>query len=331
MPIQKRNLELANMVVKFGDDLVLMDLFDELVKPAFFDKTLRRTYDETEYLLHKVQLIDLGDGIAGIGGRIIKDTLLHVDQILVDGKLENADERISSSPSSFFLLILNNHRLLYVREQKGSPSLGEFQGTITKFLRHQHSHYIDALHQQSKTPGPTLTKKSLKEKIPQPKVDVRPIGSSKSVEDFIKQFQTLEVLKVDILPVNDDEIESRGLFPELHDAETQLGSKKTTVRFENKAGLSKGEVSKQVSQLAVVGNHEITFKGHDAAGGELNGNIEDFKIRIPIPWGQRPSIKSAAKKTIAKFRVLVDDGAAPAITTPPTLASKIASILRSLI
>lgn len=76
-------LEIANLIVRFGNKFVLNDLLSEVVLPAFFSNTLRE-YGETAYFFHEPEFKYLEkdniDSLALIC-RFVKDTVLRRHQI----------------------------------------------------------------------------------------------------------------------------------------------------------------------------------------------------------------------------------------------------------
>jgi hypothetical protein len=65
-------IEIGNLVVKFGEHLNLLDMLAELVAPAFFDPSLKRTFSETSYLFYKPEFLQI-DAEPVIAGRLVKD------------------------------------------------------------------------------------------------------------------------------------------------------------------------------------------------------------------------------------------------------------------
>src|SRR5688572_4864705 len=120
---EEREMEIANFVCLFGDQGTLLDYLREIVEPAFFGERERK-YGESRYLFLEVTWVNVGTANVpspAIAGRFVKDTKLVQEQQLVDGELEPADDELDSAPSAVFVLILEGHRLLYVREHIGSP------------------------------------------------------------------------------------------------------------------------------------------------------------------------------------------------------------------
>ncbi|MEO0587480.1 MAG: hypothetical protein AAF078_07565 [Planctomycetota bacterium] len=128
MMARQLKLEIANLVVKFGDEN-LLDRADDLVLPAFFHD-FERKYGRTKYIFHKVDTAkvewDDGDDIA-VYGRLVKDTVLEREQVLQDGEIVADYSEMESAPSAIFVLLVRHHRLLYVKEQGYAPTPQQYK------------------------------------------------------------------------------------------------------------------------------------------------------------------------------------------------------------
>jgi hypothetical protein len=135
---RQQYLEIANFILRFGDRLKMIDLFTEIVLPAFVGGA-ERTYKDTRYMFLDVNLVKLehkGRKYPAVAGRFVKDTKLKRAQLFDYDKkgLVKSEVTLDTAPSSVFALILEGHRLLYVREQSDSPGLDAFRSTILKFV-----------------------------------------------------------------------------------------------------------------------------------------------------------------------------------------------------
>lgn len=330
----ERTLEMANLICRFGEKKVLLDMLHEIVLPAFLDGTLRRSYDDTSYLFYDVELVvlDSENSILGIAGRFIKDTVLERDQILDGDKgLIHDNQKMRTSPSAVFLLILNNHRLLYVKETKNAPGLETFRATAQKFLWIKHRNYINALYEKNQVARkadqnvPHISKTDLNIATPRPSVELVPIGSKESLASFLEQFQTLKSVEVQLLDTN-SEIDNAPFFEKVREQKDAIGSKKTIVRHTNPEGLDKDVAIEQLSVAAPQGNYQIRFDGLDDAGDRLKGNNEDFKVKTPI--GEIGSdLVPAVKRMYAGFNSLVESG----LVVIPTVVDAVKRIIAETI
>jgi len=144
-----KKLEFANFTCKFGEHLKLLDLYKEVVHPSFIEGNFLRSLRGTDYFFIDTQLVKVRNYKSGaedlvLAGRLVKNTKLKREQIFRQGQgiIEDKDE-LESAPTSFFVLTLNNHRLLYMREVAGAPDVKTFQATCQKFLRDRHRVFID--------------------------------------------------------------------------------------------------------------------------------------------------------------------------------------------
>jgi hypothetical protein len=148
----------ANFVCTFGDRKFLLDYADEIVLPAFLDESLVRTYGEsTAYFFYQAGLIRLkgeSGSVLGIAGHFIKDTVLRRTQVFrPDGGLVHDEAEMPSAPSAFFLLLLANHKLIYVPETPYAPDLTAFTATVSNFLRVKHKAFINDLYAAARARG----------------------------------------------------------------------------------------------------------------------------------------------------------------------------------
>ena len=303
---------MANLICRFGENKVMLDMLNEIVLPAFTDKTLIRSYDKTSYLFYDVELVVLDDkeSVLGVAGRFIKDTILRRDQILDDQKgLIQDTQDMRTSPSAFFLLILNNHRLLYVKESADAPLLDSFRSTFQKFLRTKHKAYIDSLYEKHKQAReddatlPPVTKGELWKETPMPTVELVPLASKETLTSFVNKYEVLKSVEVQLRDTN-SEIDNAPFFERVRHEKDAIGSTKTSVKHTNAEGLDKAVAIEQLSVAAPQGNYLIRFDGLDDSGDRLRGNNDDFKIKTPLK-DLGDTLESAVKRMYFSFTCAV--------------------------
>ncbi|MFB5251202.1 hypothetical protein ACE38F_12510 [Bacillus mycoides] len=130
-----KSLYIANFNCTFGNEnKPMLDYFEEIIMPAF-QQSVKRESDGNTYFFENVRLI-MTKGDFMLGGLLIKRTKLEVKSIYEEGKgLKLIDEIYPSDPYSFFLINLKNHRMVIVKNQKGSPTLGNFSATAKFVLK----------------------------------------------------------------------------------------------------------------------------------------------------------------------------------------------------
>lgn len=308
-------MEFANFTLIFGTKAKLLDLFDEVVYPAFTTPQVRE-YGDTSYRLHRVQLINLGTNekpIMGITGRFIKSMVLERTQIWDDKKndLQEDEQQMESAPSSRFLLILNSHRLVYLHETKSAPGLEAFKNTMARFIRDAYIDYInDRAHlaheaRESNPDLPRVTKKSLMEDLPMPELRVVALAGKSSLKEFIERYKILQRIRVEVLSTN-NEIDNDEIFKGIRKQNKELGiGTKTFLEHRDNEGLPKDQATAQILSASKQGTYAITLSGTDADGSMLKGNNEDFNLKINI--AEIPaSIAAGAKFMYRKFQELIE-------------------------
>ena len=280
------SLSFANFICRFGERHVLLDLAQEIVLPAFLDGELRRDFGDTKYFFFQTKLrflrrdADAPELSAFLYGRFIKDTVLTRTQVFSPEEGLIADEEsMRSAPSAFFVLILNNHKLVYQPETPDAPSLDTFGSTAQIFLRAKHRAFIDETYERLRRDGPRTTKKGLLEQYPVPSVEIMPLASRASIENFVATFETLTELEFRILDTN-QEFQMRETYRQLREMKDSIHSRKTKLTHSNPAGLDKGEAIEQIHASAATGNQSVKLAGAAPDGAKLRGDNNSFQVHV---------------------------------------------------
>ena len=303
-----RHLELSNFVCKFGEKKVLEDYYEQIVLPAF-NSNERKKWRNNLYYLYEVTpgtiTTKSGKTHKVIYGRLAKNTLLVSKQVEgADGKMVRRTKRLKSSPTSFFILYVEIHKLVYVTEMGFAPSLSDFEYTVAWLLKNAHREYLKQVQKlfakkitlQNKKPGekkkpPTL--KELRELYPPPSLTITSIGTKDSLSEFINSYGKLKRIVVDLLPVNEEKDKSK-MYRILRSEMDDLGSEKTSVTHQNKEGMNKASAIEELETLVTDANHKIKTYGTDPDGNVQDGTNENFKIKRPV--SELPEERDEAKE-----------------------------------
>jgi len=307
----QKNLEMVNFVCKFGD-ADLLDLFNEVVYPAFFNSDNKRKYRGSEYYFKNVELIDLGEDPLGtkqllaISGRFIKNTELSREQFEDDqGELVRDSLGMPSAPSAIFVLMLNSHRLLYVAETKFAPNLNTFKATVESFLKLEKNKFYKSLDRDQKA--------DFKLNFGSPEITITPLSTEKSVFEHLEQFEKIRKVKVTLNDRN-SEFNASKMFDDLHKATTKMNSI-TSVEFKNlKDGLDKKETPKEIAAALKQDNQVVKVEGITKQGENLTLSNEDFKLNKKINLVQE-NIKKTVCNMVIAFKNLVKSGDVTVKTT----------------
>lgn len=332
-----KKLEFGNYTLRFGDE-VLLDYYDEIVFPSFLEMNhVRKIGDKSEFFFIDTECVVLDDTveppILGIKGRLIKNTILTREQIF-DGEdiIEDHDE-LETAPSSFFLLILNTHRLILCKEVSDAPTIQNFQSTSQNFLNQEYVKYISYLYDSAKEArqnNPELeriTKRSLREAIQPPKLRISTLTDEQSLEDFVSSFRKINNISIKLLPTNQEEIDNDSFWEALDETGEEMDSNNTTVRFSNPdSGLRPAAVLDQLTSATKLANSGIKLSGYDADGDILKGNNENFVLLSELADLSK-NTSEAANESYERFVELVEDGK---ITLPQRISLRATNIINRI-
>lgn len=273
----QKNLELANLVCKFGDHN-LMDLFSEVVEPAFFNKKIRKS-GKSNFFFDEVSIVNLGKDILGkkdtiaIVGRFVKETILEREQYLdAAGKLVKDKKNLKSAPSAIFVLILNNHRLLYAAETKYAPSLENFRSTLHYFVRNEQLNYRSSLPRGERNP--------FLKNFPIVETTLTPLTNQASLQHNIFLFKKLKQVTF-ILNERNSEFDSEDMFRQMQQVSTDAGGQ-GIFEIKNNEGLDQEIIAKQANKATIQGNQKIILWGINKDGKRVKIDNNDVKIQTPV-------------------------------------------------
>lgn len=316
---RQQTIEFGNLGCRFGPH-VLVDKLEEIVAPAFFREHVRK-YGDTTFFFYGVQEIILTDaeGVAytGIAGRLIKNTRVRRDQVFTAEGLVKDAKSLASAPSSFFLLILDTHRLAYVRETPDAPYMSAFRSTLHAFLRREHTDYVNRVAE-----GRGVTKVSVTEETPRPSLQLIPLTSDAGIDEFIGSFEKLTTFEVSIKRKN-DELDDDEFFEELDRQGQDVGATSSVLKHQNGAGLDIASVAQKLKSTSGAGQQIIKLKGLDAEGDVLQGNNENFQLKRPTQTLPRNVIK-ASERLFDNYLNLTKEGL---IKVPP-VSARVRRLLR---
>jgi hypothetical protein len=277
-----QNLTVANFTCRFENKFVMLDLYDEIIFPAFMAKT-KRKYGDSTYFLNNVTLFKFGSTELAIAGRLIKDTILAREQLYVDGDIVVDPKSLQSSPSSFFVLRLTNHKLYYVKENKGAPALEQFATTINHFLNDVYEKWMREKYDDINKTRRVRTWGDLRMEFPPPKLELTPMANEGSVMGLIAKFRTINSVEVHLRNTN-HELDNSKIFGDMRRLKDGIGADDIALKTkkDGDVGLDKAGVSSLVAQQATTGNSTLKVTGQSLAGDKMTADNDKMKVSIPI-------------------------------------------------
>lgn len=284
--MKKHTAVFANFVLHFGTRHVLADGFEQIVLPAFTDEKLVRTYGDSRYHFFNVKLLNsAGPGeepIGALAGHFIQTTELRREQVYDDILGIVSDEAsMESSPSAFFVLIINNHRLIYFPETANSPDFNKFKATCYSFVRSKYEVWVDAAYRSRLNGKDKITKKSIRELFGPPALEILPLSGDGDIRQFIGQYKVLKKIEFRLIRPNDD-LQAGEIFEDLRELLEGMNSTNAKIIASNPDGLDKEKSIEAISEAAAGENQEILLHGLNDEGNKLDGNNENMQLKVEI-------------------------------------------------
>lgn len=311
--MRQHHAAFANFICRFGDDKVLLDYAAQIVIPAFTKDTYVRTYGKrTHYHFYEVELMNVAQAgeapVLILAGQFIKETELTRHQVFDEKRgLIKDEQSMLSAPSAFFVLILNNHRLIYFPETPHAPDLNAFRVTAESFLRKRHDEFIEELYEGSREDERPPTKKLLLETHPKPKLEVVHLTGRVGIGQFLRRFETLKRINFRVVKPNDD-INAGEILGQVRELSNALKSTNTKVTVASAEGLDIDAAIEAVTEATASGNQDVSVSGVDTDGNALSGNNESFQLSAEID-NIPPTKKGLIGRLLDKFSQLAADGA----------------------
>lgn len=194
MPKKKMCIANFNTVFETSNkELPMLDYFDTIIIPALTCGYIKKSND-AKFFFDEIKVIEDKDGEYVLTGILIKDTLLEVrhNYDFQEGRLLDKNGKYQSSPYSLFIIYLKNHRMILVRDQKGSPSLSNFRTTIKSA--------IDVYVRKTNR----LLEQENKELLPIPLVNVVGISTGNDINNVLNNVDRVSKLMLRFYPLNGD-------------------------------------------------------------------------------------------------------------------------------
>lgn len=213
----KKSAQIANFNVVFGQgERPMLDFFDTIIYPAFVSG-ISRSSGENEYLFKNVEIQNNNENYV-LTGKIVKKTVLEIKSDLNSkGELIEKDEKYSSAPYSSFVINLLNHRMIFMLNQKGSPTLSSFRSTVSYVIEE----YIKQINKDLDE----------NEKYEFAITNVVGIPSAGSMDELLENVEKVNKLTLKFYPLNGDMDYSEAFGLMTNDVRKELNCKTGSIVF----------------------------------------------------------------------------------------------------
>lgn len=198
----QNNVSVANFNVTFGKmDEPMLNYFNSIIYPAF-TSNIKREYKLSlgsesvdKYYFLDATLLKYDNEDYVLSGKIVKETILEVKSVVEDEKLIQRDERYPTAPYSVFYIYLRNHRMVLIKNQKGSPDIKSF-GVTARYILNQYIREKNKQLKESEDDNVQL--------LPFCHVNVVGIPMREDLEEALKKVHKMTKLKLRMYPLNGD-------------------------------------------------------------------------------------------------------------------------------
>ncbi len=220
MIMVKKQAQIANFNVVFGEDeSPMLDYFNSIIFPAM-TSGIEKTSNDDKFMFMNIRTLKNHVGTYILTGILVKKTILEIKSDLNEhGELIEKDEKHSSAPYSSFAINLLNHRMIFMPNQKGSPSIATFRGTV----RYVIETFIERENQQ----------RDQGQKLPDAEINVVGIPSAHSLGELLDNVQKINSLTLRFYPLNGDIDFSEAFGILANDMRNEVGSKNGEIVFKS--------------------------------------------------------------------------------------------------
>lgn len=128
-------MEKAIFNITFGeDDDPLLEHFEDIIYPAFTSDIIIKA-NKLQYEFNDVKLIKNKNTKFVLVGNLVKHTTYTKETEVTNNEIVYNYEELNSSPFSRFIIFLENHRMMLIKNENNSPDIRSFQLTTREILK----------------------------------------------------------------------------------------------------------------------------------------------------------------------------------------------------
>lgn len=314
--MNKKRMEVANLTCRsILGDKELLDVFVDYFLPAMQNQEVPGSRN-SETLFYK--FIDLNvtkiENELVLYGRFIKCLNIEREQILDGDKLIPSFESMDSAPSSFFVLILRNHKLLWIKETSRAPLLKDFRAALSKMLKKERFNLINN-YVESQTLNLFLDKNNMQNierkayaEYPELELSVTPLGNDVQIRERLSRFKNIYNITITALKRNNElGSDFSMLAQKMSETQEKMAAKNVTTQIhgDTKNPLKK-EAATELIQSVSDGNYEYKIEGIDEKSNKITETSESLSLSMIINY-IKDDIPKNLKNIIQKYIETVND------------------------
>lgn len=254
MVSEEKIVHFANFNITFGkhNEPMLMH-FEDIIYPALLSGHKRGKPNELpQFYFSDVMIKKVGDRLCLVGN-YIKETEYEIYTTMQNGELVSNPSVVPTAPYSRFIIFLDNHRMILVRNESKSPDVRSFQSTLREIV----NHFIRSENRS----------RDEKNRLPRANINIVDIPLPGEIEAVLHGVKKINWLQMRFFPLNND-FNPNPVAESIRGEMKKLGSNSSRVRFTSPQSLQNTiDLIDQSAGLAVA-TLEVT---------EANGNKTKIK------------------------------------------------------
>lgn len=277
----KKTSTIANFNCTFGkDNMPMLTYFKSIIYPAFTNGYVREV-GEDKYFFDDIKLINK-KGRYILQGILIRKTKLEVRTDYKDGEIEYINKFYDTAPISIFSLFLDNHRLIYTTNQKGSPDIRSFSATIKSMVRERIKEFNKDLKKE--------------DRIPNAKIDIVNIPERASIEEKLKKVKKIKKLSFKFFNPNGD-INTGDAYDWMLSELEDYGSKRGEIVINSPTNFS--TVTNRVAESDGFAEVNMQVNYINGGSGKLDNSSMSERFTVDVP--NDSTIETVANITLDTF------------------------------
>ena len=182
----------ANFNITFGNDSEpMLEHFFDIIYPAMTSGYIRESPNKTgmDFVLTDVKVKEFDDDMVLVGN-YVKNMGYSVNTTMENGELEEKDMYVPSSPYSRFIIFLQNHRMVLIKNESVSPDVRSFQAHFRKMI----NNYIHISNLERKK----------EDNLPAANINIVDMPFDEEIRNTLKHAKKIEWINFKFFPLNAD-------------------------------------------------------------------------------------------------------------------------------
>ena len=268
MAISEKTLQLANFNITFGeDDEPFLIHLEDFVFPAMRSGIIKQT-KASRFYFEDVLIKKVGAGYV-LTGMFVKDTTYQVRTVVKDNRLVEHPVSIPTAPYSRFIVFLESHRMVLIKNEGASPTARNFQTTLVHILKHYRQKHNEL-----------VRRKGVGSPLPHPAVSIVVMPLLSDLRATLLSLDKIKALRFSFFKLNND-CDSSDLAHVIRSAMGDVHSKTSNTQFNSPQSVE--GTALLVEECTKNGLASATIKGAKEDGSIVTIRDNEYNSSLSVP------------------------------------------------